>query len=173
MQNMEQTVHNFTDLDSCYDRQLANVCRVVEEAVELYWMAIKLFTKVIPRFEHCIHTNFWISEGSYGGRNDPLGSLGKRMELSGSTKRDISCFMFKALEEKWHGFINIDSIKLGERLKTVSAFADDTNLWEMCKAAEKRWMQCFKNAQHRMKQLEEKNQASQDSLLESVHWKRE
>ena len=55
---MEQTVHNFTDLDSCYDRQLANVCRVVEEAVGVDRMTIKLFTKVILRFEHCMCTNF-------------------------------------------------------------------------------------------------------------------
>ena len=33
MQHVEKTVHNFTDLESCYDRQLVNVCGVVEEAV--------------------------------------------------------------------------------------------------------------------------------------------
>ena len=31
MQNMEETVHNFTDLESCYDRQLANVYGVAKE----------------------------------------------------------------------------------------------------------------------------------------------
>ena len=130
MQNMEQTVHNFTDLESCYDRQLANLCRVVEEAVGIERIAIKLFIKVIPWFEHCTHTHFGISEESYGDRNDPLGGLGQGMALSGSANRDMSCFMFKALEEKGHGFKNIDSIKLEQMIKKVSVFVDDTDLWE-------------------------------------------
>ena len=33
MKILEQTVHNFTYIASYYDRQLANVCGVVEEAV--------------------------------------------------------------------------------------------------------------------------------------------
>ena len=66
MRNMEQTVHNFADLESCYDRQLANVCGVVKESVGVDRMAIKSSTKVTLRFEHCICTNFGISEESNG-----------------------------------------------------------------------------------------------------------
>ena len=75
---MEKKVQKFTDLESCYDRQLVNVCGLVEEVVWVEIMAIKLFTKVILRFEHCIHTNFGISEESCGGINDPLGGLRTR-----------------------------------------------------------------------------------------------
>ena len=127
---MEQTVHNFTDLESCYYRQLSNVCGVAEEVIGVDRTAITLFKKAIPRFENCKCTNFGISEESYGGRNDPLGGLGQGMVLSGSIKRDMSCFMFKSLEEKWNGFRNIDSIMLGKMLKTVSLFVDETYLWE-------------------------------------------
>ena len=63
-------------------------------------------------------------------RNDPLGGLGQGMVMSGSANRDMFCFMFKSLEEKWHGFKNIDSITLENFIKTVSAFIDDTDLWE-------------------------------------------
>ena len=108
MKNLEQTVHNFADLLSWCDMQLANAYGVIEEEAGVERMAIKLFTKVIPRFEHCIHTNFGISEESCGGRNYHLWVLGKGMVLSGSENRDMSYFMFKALEWKVHGCRNID-----------------------------------------------------------------
>ena len=69
---MEKTAHSLTDLEFFYHRQLANVYGVVEEAVGVDMMASKLLTKVIPRFEHFMHTNFGISEETHGGKNDPL-----------------------------------------------------------------------------------------------------
>ena len=81
-----------------------------------------------PRFEH-MRTNFGISEESHGGRDEPIGGLGKVLVMSGSTNRDISCFVFKLLEEKGHGFRNIDLTTLGQIIKTVSAFLDDTDAW--------------------------------------------
>ena len=80
---MEETVHNFADLESFYDRKIAIVRRAAEESVGVYRLAIKLFTKVILRFEHRICTNFGFSEESYGGRNDPLGGLGQGIMLLG------------------------------------------------------------------------------------------
>ena len=46
------------------------------------------------------------------------------MVLSGSANRDMSCFMFKVLEEKGHGFKKIDPTKLEKTVKTVSVFLD-------------------------------------------------
>ena len=129
MQNMEQIVHKFTCLESCYDRQLENACRVVEEALVVYMLAIKLFTKVTSQFEYWICTDFGISKKLHGGRCDPLGGLGQGMILSGSNNRDISSFIFKSLEEKRCWFSNFDSIKLEKMFKTALAFVDDTNLW--------------------------------------------
>ena len=73
---MEETVHNFKDLESCYNRQLEIFCGVAEEAIGVERLAIKITTKLIPRFEHCICTNFGISDESCGGRNDHVGGLG-------------------------------------------------------------------------------------------------
>ena len=44
MQNMEETVHNVTDLESCYYLKLENACIVVEEVVGVDRPAIKMFT---------------------------------------------------------------------------------------------------------------------------------
>ena len=68
-------MNDFTDFESYYDRQLGNVCGVVEEAVGVDRMAIKLSTKITRRFEHFTCTNFGISEETCGGKNDPLGGL--------------------------------------------------------------------------------------------------
>ena len=110
--------------------QLANVCGVVEEVVGVDRIAIKLCAKVMPHFEHRMHTNFGISEEKFSSTNNSLGYLGQGMALSGSANRDMSCFMFKALEEKGHGFKKINSTTLEQIIKIVSAFADDTDLWE-------------------------------------------
>ena len=54
MHNVQPTIHNFTDLESCYDRKLANACGVVEEVAGVDRWGIKLFTKVMPQVEHSI-----------------------------------------------------------------------------------------------------------------------
>ena len=69
-------------------------------------MSIKLFKKLMTRFEHYICTNFGISEESHGGRHDPLGGLGQGIMISGSSNRGMSSFIFKALEDKGVGFRN-------------------------------------------------------------------
>ena len=49
--------------------------------------------------------------------------------LSWPANRGMSCFALKALEEKVHGFKNIDSTTLQKMIKTVSEFVDNTDLW--------------------------------------------
>ena len=114
MQNMEQTVHNFTDLESSYDSKVANMCGVVEEPVGVDIMAIELFTKVTSRFEHCIGTNFGIGEESYGSIGNPLGGLGQGIVILDWRNRCMCSFTFKALEEKGYLTSNVDSIALGK-----------------------------------------------------------
>ena len=67
---MKPSTHNFTDLKSCYDRQLANVGSIVEELVERNRVAMKLCTKIIPNFKRHISTGYGISEYYYGGEED-------------------------------------------------------------------------------------------------------
>ena len=86
MQNMEKKIHNFTDLGSCYDGQLSNVRGVVEEAVGVERMSIKLLTKITPWLNYFTNTNFRISEETHGGRNDPLVGLWQGMVLYGARK---------------------------------------------------------------------------------------
>ena len=43
-------MHNLIDFQYCYDRQLVNVCGVVEEAVDVETWVIKLSTKVTQLF---------------------------------------------------------------------------------------------------------------------------
>ena len=80
-------------------------------------LGIKLFTKVTPRFEYWICTNFGISDESYGFRNYPLEGLGKGIILSESRNRHMSFFTPKELEEKGLGFSNVGSITLETMLK--------------------------------------------------------
>ena len=49
LNNMKHTIHNFTDLKSCYDQQLANVRSIIEESAGRSRHAVKLFTKLLLR----------------------------------------------------------------------------------------------------------------------------
>ena len=49
---MRNTICNFADLKSCYDRQLAKVGSIVEESTGRNRKAMILFTKIMPEFKH-------------------------------------------------------------------------------------------------------------------------
>ena len=70
------TIYHLTDLQSCYDRQLANIGGIVEESVGRDRQAIKLITKVIPNWKHHLSTAFGISEKYYGGEQRHLAGTG-------------------------------------------------------------------------------------------------
>ena len=54
-------MHNMTDLEAYYDRQLAPVGSIVEELVRVERQIIQLIAKVIPHFEYNICTSYRIS----------------------------------------------------------------------------------------------------------------
>ena len=64
---MKVMVYNLTDLQLCYNRQLANVGSIVEESVGRNRKIMMLITKIMPIFKHYICTGFGISDDSYGG----------------------------------------------------------------------------------------------------------
>ena len=64
---------------------------MVEDAEGFYRWAIKLFTKIMLRFEYHTRTNIGINDKFYGSHCDPLEGLGKLIILSGSNNRDKSC----------------------------------------------------------------------------------
>ena len=73
----KQTVYNFTDLQSCYDHQLANIRSVVKESVGRNRSAIKLFTILIPRFKHCVSAGNRVSTNYYGGELEEMAETGQ------------------------------------------------------------------------------------------------
>ena len=72
---------NLTGLQSYYDRQLENVCGVVEEVVGAERWTMKLFTKGTQRFEHNVNTRHGISDEYCGEYYDPMGGLGQDLML--------------------------------------------------------------------------------------------
>ena len=70
------TIYHLADLQSCYDRQLANIGGILEESVRRNRKAMKLITKVIPNQMHYLSTVFGISENYYGGESNQLVGTG-------------------------------------------------------------------------------------------------
>ena len=63
----KETIYAITDLQACYDRQLAEIGSIVEESAGRNRAAVKLMSKVIPQWRHYIRTGFGISHSYYGG----------------------------------------------------------------------------------------------------------
>ena len=55
-------IHIITDLESCYDRQLANLVSMVEESVGIDRNGVKLIAKVLPVLQYHVYTRFGISK---------------------------------------------------------------------------------------------------------------
>ena len=70
------TIHTIIDLEVCYNRQLSNLYRMIEESVEINRNAIKLLMKVILIIEHYVCTGYRMSKEKYGGIDDPIIGIG-------------------------------------------------------------------------------------------------
>jgi len=70
------TIYHLTDLQVCYDRQLAEVGGIIEESVGRDRKALKLITKVILNWNYYISTSFGISDTYYGGEDNHLAGTG-------------------------------------------------------------------------------------------------
>ena len=124
---MKPTIYNFTDLQSCYDRQLANVGSIVEESVGRNRSAMKLYTKIMPRFKHFISTGYGVSTDFYGGNEMVLAGTGQGNKFSGDMCRDVSCIIIKVIEKKGLG-VKFENKANGETNQCVAvAFVDDTD----------------------------------------------
>jgi len=124
---MEKTIYNFTDLQSCYDRQLSKIGSIVEEAAGRNRKAMKLFTKIMPEFEHHINTGYGISLTSYGGRENQLAGTGQGNKFSGDMCRDISCLIIKQIENQGLGIKFKSPIKNTSEQSVSVSFVDDTD----------------------------------------------
>ena len=54
-------IHVITNLEACYDRQLANIGGIVEEVVGVNRNVIRTIIKALLVLKHYIYTNFRIS----------------------------------------------------------------------------------------------------------------
>ena len=102
---IKSSIYNFTDLKSCYDRQLANVGSIVEELVGRNRAAMKLCTKIMPKLKRHISTGYEISEHYHGGEEDQLAGAGQGNKFSGDMCRDASCIIIKVIENKRLGAV--------------------------------------------------------------------
>ena len=57
MQKIEElNLYTILDLEACYDRQIPELCGLVEESIGANRKLVKLLTKLLPRFEHHVGT---------------------------------------------------------------------------------------------------------------------
>ena len=72
----EENVRTVSDLEVHYDRQLPELCGLVEESLGANRKVCKLMSKVFPRLEHHIGTVNSVSKNKHGGEIDMLGGTG-------------------------------------------------------------------------------------------------
>ena len=72
-----EMMHNISDLEACYDRQLPNIGCLIEESVGVEREPALLFAKILPVMEHHICTSFGISKEFYGSKEFKLGGQAK------------------------------------------------------------------------------------------------
>ena len=72
----EVNVYTMSDLEACYDRQTPKLCGLVEEHIVANRKAVKLLTKMLPRFEHHVGTVNGVSKEKHGGVKELLDVTG-------------------------------------------------------------------------------------------------
>ena len=128
MMSGKKTMYTLTDLQSCYDRQLAEIGGILEESIGKDRSAMKVITKVIPKWRHFICTGFGISAMYYGGVNNILAGTGQGNRFSGDVCRDLSCLIIKNIEQRGVG-MKIKSRVYNDTIQKVAvAFVDDNDM---------------------------------------------
>ena len=89
------TIHNITDLEVYYNRQLPIISGLMQELVGVNRKAIKVISNKIPRFIYFIRTHFGIYKEKYRGDNEQLAGNGQGNIFVGVSCRDQSCMKFK------------------------------------------------------------------------------
>ena len=107
--------------------QLPNVGCIVQEAVGVERKPAQIFLKVLPIMNHHVCTSFGISQKTHGSKFENLGGTGHGNSDSRSICRDVSCLIFKRLEDKKLGAIEVSPINKNVFQLIAIAFADDTD----------------------------------------------
>ena len=66
------TIHNMTELKSCYDCQLSQMGLIIEESIGIKRKLIKLIAKLLPVMKYYICTAYRVSEKYYSRKQDEV-----------------------------------------------------------------------------------------------------
>ena len=89
-----------TDIRSCYNRQLLNIGRIIEELVSKNRQVMKLFRKVMLLCYYYICIGYGISAIYYRGIIQQLARTRQGNKFSGNMYRNKSYFIIGEIEKK-------------------------------------------------------------------------
>ena len=122
-------IHFVDDRRACYDRQLPAIGLLAEQSFGMDKREANLLCHVLQNFEHHLSTAFGVSSQSYGGKSDILGGTGQGNVLSGAICKNISCLIFKVLEDQYPGIKIASPVTCNKIYRTVIAFVDDADFF--------------------------------------------
>ena len=88
-----------------------------------------LLNNTLQNFVHYISTGYGISKRSYGRKTELLAGTGQGNILSGSICKNITCLIFKFLENNLLGFKYMSPVIRVKFMRTVIAFVDDADFY--------------------------------------------
>ena len=164
----EENVHAMSDLEAFYDRQLPELCGLVEESLGANRKVVTLVSKVLTRLEHHVGTVNGVSKDKHGGEKDVLGRIGQGNVFSGVACRDVSYLIFKQLKKRKLG-IKIESYRKGKiEHRLVIARVDDA---DFCTSGDNCETKMKKIASHCMKMYEATGGKVQKDKVHVCCWK--
>ena len=119
-------MHSILDLETCCDRQISELCGLVEESIGANRKVIKLLTMVLPRCEHLVGTANSASTDKCRGFF-LLGRIGKGNVVSGVICIDVSYIIFRKKKTKKLGIIAISKHRGNAEQRVTIAHADDAD----------------------------------------------
>ena len=96
----KQIMHTLLDLEAYYNWQLPNIWCILKKVVGAEREPVKLFVRILLVINYHIYTSFQISKDSCRSLLFKLGDTRQGNSKSGAIYRDISCLIFKILEEE-------------------------------------------------------------------------
>ena len=88
-----------------------------------------VLVKVLQNFNYFLATVYGVSGESYGGHNDRLLGTGQGNVLSGAICRNISCLVFKLLENMNLGVDFASPVTRCRLIRSIIAFVDDADFF--------------------------------------------
>ena len=125
----QPTIHYIDDRKSCYDRQLPEIGLLTQQSFGMHQREASFFCQILKNFNHYLLTACGISANYYGGHYDQLGKTGQENILSGEIYKNVTCLIFKLLENLELG-INMMSPAIARTImRKIIAFVDDADFF--------------------------------------------